>query len=211
MGVKSDGGEHLARTVIVASGARLKRLGVPGEAELEEKGVARCADCDGPFYQGRDVVVVGGGDSALQEALVLTEFARKVHLVHRGDRLGAKQALVDRLAGHASVEVHLLTQVEAVLGSDEVSGVRVRSGGGVAEFACSGFFAYIGLEPANEFAPAQIARDAAGFLQTDASLQTAMPLVFAAGAVRSGYGGMLTHAMAEGETAARSALALVRS
>jgi len=208
--VKGDAGSHRARSVIIASGARLKRLGVPGEAELEERGVSRCADCDGPFYQGQDVVVVGGGDSALQEALVLTEFARRVHLVHRGGKFRAQQHLVDRLAGHSNIEIHLNTRVEAVQGGDSVSGVKVRTGTSASEIACTGFFAYVGLEPANEFVPAEIARDAGGFLQTEANLQTAMPGVFAAGAVRSGYGGMLAHAMAEGEAAAKSALALLR-
>ena len=208
--VKGDAASHRARSVIIASGARLRRLGVPGEAELEEKGVSRCADCDGPFYQGKEVVVVGGGDSALQEALVLTEFARTVHLVHRGGKFRARQHLVDRLSEHSNIEVHMNTRVEAVLGTDEVSGVKVRAGDREAEIACAGFFAYVGLEPVTEFVPAEIARDSAGFLQTDADLSTAMPGVFAAGAVRSGYLGMLTHAIAEGEAAARSAAARLR-
>jgi len=200
--VKSDAGSHRARSVIIASGARLKRLGVPGEAELEEKGVSRCADCDGPFYQGQDVVVVGGGDSALQEAIVLTEFARTVHLVHRGPKFRAQQHLVDRLGGHSNVEVHLNVQIEAVLGDKAVRAVRFRGG---AELSCTGLFAYIGLEPESGFVPEAIRRDAAGCIETDSSLQTSMPGVFAAGAVRSGYGGLLSHATAEGMAAAISA------
>ncbi len=209
--VNSDAGIHRARTVIVASGARLKRLGVPGEAELEEKGVSHCADCDGPFYQGQDVVVVGGGDSALQEAIVLSEFARRVHLVHRGAQFRARQHLIDRLAVLANVSTHMQTRVDAVQGKEGVEGVRVqRSEGAADDIACTGFFAYVGLEPAVEFVPDAVKRDTTGRLQTDSGFQTAMAGVFAAGAVRAGYGGLLTHAMAEGIAAAKSAAALVR-
>lgn len=209
--VGSDAGEHRARAVVIATGARLKRLGIPGEAEFEENGVSHCADCDGPFYKGQEVVVVGGGDSAVQEALVLAEFAQTVHLIHRGEKPTARQHLADRLAGHANIVVHGRAQIEAVLGAQSVDGVRVRQDDAVREIACKGVFPYIGLEPAVEFAPADILRDAGGHLITDDGLQTAMPGVFAAGAARAGYGGLLTHALVEGMAAAKAAAALIRA
>lgn len=214
--VKCDDGSHRARAVIIASGARLKRLGVPGEAELTDLGVSQCADCDGPMYKNKDVVVVGGGDSAVQEAIVLAGYTRHVHVVHRGPQFSARRHLVDRLAGHANVTIHWKTRVEAVLGAKGVEGVRVKAlddqGGDVAsrEIPCAGFFAYVGLEPVCDFVPPVVMRDSGGFLLTDAGLLTAMPGVFAAGAVRSGYGGLLTHAVAEGVAAANAAGTLLR-
>jgi thioredoxin reductase (NADPH) len=207
--ITTDAGAHSARTVIVASGAKLKRLDVPGEMEFEHRGVSQCADCDGPMYKDEEVVVVGGGDSALQEALVLAHFCKRVHLVHRGDRFRARQSLVDAVAAQAVIQTHWHTLVEAIEGEQMVTKVRVRGADGkTTDLASAGFFAYVGLEPNIDFVPADIKRNEAGRLTTDASLQTSLAGVFAAGAVRAGCGGSLIDAQNDGEKAAAAAAQL---
>lgn len=210
--VQSDAGTHLTRTVVVASGASLRRLGVPGETDFEGRGVSQCANCDGPFFTGQEVVVVGGGDAALQEALALTAYAKHVHLVHRGTSFRAKRHFANQVAVDNRITIHWETRVEAVMGDQVVKSVRVQSAqGGAGEIPCAGFFAYVGLEPACAFVPDSVARDAGGRLLTDAGLKTTMPGIYAAGAVRSGYGGLLVQALAEGEAAAKAAAAALRS
>lgn len=206
--VVSSGTEELhARAVIVASGAKIKRLGIPGEAELEGQGVSRCADCDGPLFQGQDVVVVGGGDSALQEALALSHYARQVHLLYRGAEFRARANYVDAVSAEPKIKVRRRTVAEAVLGNEGVHAVRAKEfdAGQSYEIPCAGFFAYVGLEPVCGFVPQGAARDANGFLVTDAGMSTTLPGVYAAGAVRSGNGGLLRHAVADGIAAANSA------
>lgn len=209
--VVTESGTYTARSVVVASGARLKRLGVAGEMEFEGRGVSQCADCDGPMYQNEDVIVVGGGDSALQEALVLANYARRVHLVHRGDTFSGSPHFAAQVKTNEKIAVVWNATVDAITGSQMVEQARLKHADGRAEeVPCAGVFAYIGLEPNADFLPAAVDRDDGGLVKTDENLQTSVPGVYAIGAVRSGYQGTLDHAIAEAERVAQTISAKLR-
>jgi thioredoxin reductase (NADPH) len=194
----TDSGTHSARHIVVASGGRLRKLGVPGEEEFEGRGVSQCADCDGPMYQNEEAIVVGGGDSAFQEALVLANYCRKVLLVHRSDRFRASPHFVEQVKANGKISIVPNASVDAILGSKMVEKARLRyADGRTEEVPCAGVFAYIGVEPNTAFLPLSVERSEGGFVRTNDAFETTLPGVSAIGAVRSGYGGTLTHALDE--------------
>ena len=198
-----------ARHVVMASGARLKRLGVPGEAEFEGRGVSQCADCDGPMNVDTEIVVVGGGDSALQEALVLTHFAKKIHLVHRGAAFRAREEFVREVEAHPKIAIVRNAQVSAITGKKVVDGVRLAHADGRTEtLPCTAVFAYVGLEPNADAVPADVPRDAAGYVIAGADGATPWPHLWAVGALRSGFSGLVPDAIHEATALAEKIRAL---
>jgi thioredoxin reductase (NADPH) len=188
---KADSGDiYIGETVILATGAQARWLGLPSEEMFRGFGVSACATCDGFFFRGRDVVVVGGGNTAVEEAIYLTNHARKVTLVHRRDALRAEKILQERLFRNPKIEIVWDTVVEEILGEPEppkVTGVRLRNvrAGSVSDFRCDGVFIAIGHTPVTGLVAGQLALDADGYVITRPdSTETAIPGVYAAGDVK---------------------------
>ena len=215
-GLKLDGDFRLlrcseedlrARAVIVAAGSSLRDLGIPGEERFIGHGVSHCASCDGPFYPGGTVCVVGGGDSAIEEAAVLAKHAARVLVFHNSDALNTQQALLDAAAAQPAVEFYMNTQVEEILGEDTVTAVRVRdlNGGATRDEEVAGVFVYVGLEPNTAFLQGVLDLDGAGHIVTDIMMRTSMAGVFAAGDIRAQSVSLLASVIGDGATAAVAA------
>ena len=185
-GVWSGDEEFRARSVIVATGAKAKMLGVPGEQQLLGRGVSTCATCDGFFFRGQDLVVVGGGDSAMEEALFLTRFATKVTVVHRRDELRASKIMQQRAFENDKISFVWDSVVDQVAGNGQVTGVRLRNlkTDESTELPTGGLFVAIGHDPNTGLFQGQIELDPAGYIVTHDGAKTSVPGVFACGDVQ---------------------------
>lgn len=199
-------GEFIAKTILIATGSAYKQLGIPGEKELYGRGVHYCATCDGAFYRDKKLVVVGGGNSAVQEALFLLKFATHIDMLVRSD-VKASEVLqhdLDKAVQAGRITIHLNTTTNKVVGeNNKVTKVLITKNGKPAELATDGVFVFIGLVPNTGFLKnTAIQLDDRGFIKTDANLQTAIPGVFCSGDVRSGATMQIASAVGEGATAA---------
>ncbi len=198
-----------AKSVVVCTGAKHRDLGAPGEDSFRGKGVSYCAVCDGNFYRGRDVAVVGGGNSALEEALYLSRIVNKVYLVHRRDAFRGAKIYEDKIRGTQNIELVTKSVIDeirgGIAGMDSII-VRNVESGDIRTISVEGLFVYVGMSPVSGFLPEQVTRDAAGFLLTDAEMCTSVPGLFAAGDIRSKRCRQVSSAVGDGATAATAAL-----
>lgn len=201
-------GERLrAKAVILALGAKPKKLGVPGERELTGKGVSYCAICDGPFFRGEEIAVVGGGNTALQEALFLTKFASKIYLIHRRDTFRATPILQERVKASSQIELKLNREVIKILGKDRVEGLLLRNKhtGEDEELSVAGVFIFIGNEPETAWLRGKLDLNEQGFIITSKEMETTLPGVFACGDCVSKKFRQIINACGEGAVAALNA------
>ena len=205
--VHTTGDELSAGSVIVATGSRPKALGIPGEEQFTGMGVSHCASCDGPLFRDRTVGVVGGGDSALQEALELTIHVPRVILFHRGDSFSAQDNYQKRVLSSPQIEVRFNTVLEEVMGQGSVTGIMVRdtSSGERSEVELGGLFVYVGGAPHTEFLGDLVALDQHGRIHTDSWMRTELEGLLAAGDVRADSAAQAVTVAGDGATAAIAA------
>lgn len=205
--IATSSGNYLARAVIIATGAGHKHLGVEKEKELTGRGVAYCASCDGMFYRGKTVAVVGGGNSAAADAMVLSRIAKKVYLIHRRDQLRATKVYHAPLEKAENIEFVWNSAVEELLHDEILSGVKVKNlqTGEERELELNGLFVSVGRSPVTELFKGQLELDAAGYIVADESTRTSLPGVYAVGDVRTKAVRQIVTAAADGAVAAHYA------
>lgn len=205
--ITTDDGLLQAKTVIIATGSNHRLLGVPGEEELNSRGVSYCAVCDGAFFRDEDLMVVGGGDSAVEEAIFLTQFAKSVTIVHRRDALRAQKVLQDRAFANEKIHFAWNTVVEEIKGDNRVTSLVLKDvqTGEVREQAAGGVFIYVGLDPVSDFAKDLGILDDQGWVITDDHMKTSVPGVFAVGDVRQKDLRQVTTAVGDGAVAGQEA------
>lgn len=205
--VKTDDGDYETKAVIVATGSEYKKLGVPGEDKFGGRGVSYCAVCDGAFFKNREVVVIGGGDSAVEEGLYLAGLASKVTIIHRRDQLRAQKILQDRAFANDKIEFVWNTNVTEILGDDmKVTGVATKNNqtGETGEIAASGVFIYVGTLPMTDAFTDLGITDDAGWIKTNDHMATAVPGIFAIGDVRQKDLRQITTAVGDGGIAGQA-------
>lgn len=203
----ADGKTYEARALILAGGAEHAKLGVPGEAEFRGQGVSYCATCDGAFFKKRDVAVVGGGDVAVEDAVYLARFCRKVYLIHRRDSLRAAKSLQEKLFSCGNVEVVWNSTLQKIYGTDLVEGICVREKGGETEreLVVDGVFIAVGMRPKTEVYREVVACDEGGYLIAGEDCATSVPGIFAAGDIRTKALRQIVTAVSDGACAVASA------
>ena len=205
--VITDDQEFETRTVIVATGSKHRLLGVPGEEELNSRGVSYCAVCDGAFFRDQDLLVVGGGDSAVEEAIFLTQFAKSVTIVHRRDELRAQKVLQDRAFANEKINFIWDSVVKEIKGENRVESVVIENvkTNQVTEHAFGGVFIYVGLDPVSDFTKDLQIQDESGWIVTDDHMKTSVAGVFAVGDVRQKDLRQVTTAVGDGAIAGQEA------
>ncbi len=205
--VDSYSGEYEAKAVIIAGGSTLRKLGVPGEEEMHGAGVSYCATCDGAFFMDQVVGVAGGGDSALDEALVLTEFASKVIIFCKDAKFSGEKVLQDRVLSSPKIEVRWDTTVDEILGDGGVDGVSITEtiSGETSRVDLAGIFIYVGLEPNSGYLDEVLPLDGGGHIPTDLWMETPVQGLFAAGDIRQSSAAQLASSAGDGATAAIAA------
>ncbi|MCD7879238.1 MAG: thioredoxin-disulfide reductase [Candidatus Gastranaerophilales bacterium] len=201
-----------AKSVIISSGAQAKKLGIPGEAEFKGRGVSYCAICDGAFYKDKTVAVIGGGNSALEEAVYLTKFAKKVFIVHRRDELRADKIVQERALNNSKIEFILSSVPIEIRGSNTVEKLVINNINTkeITELDVDGVFPYIGFSPNTNCFNGQIKQTSDGFIETDINMQTSQEGVYAAGDIRNTPLRQVITAAADGAIAACSAVKYIQ-